>query len=245
MSDLSRALLIGGIIGIGLSPIILAFAWLPMRRRAASDEITQKERMAVLRNVAIGVGVVVLIATAGFYWLSKTADEGDGGMGGMAGGMSGGMPAGGMPGGFTSQTAMPSVPESLAGVPLVESLTGDDALAQVDSMHSSDFPVSGAVVGFYRDKDHESTVWVAVTPAEQMAPAMSADMAEAIASGDTPFGEPESVGDGAWRVEGLGQVHYFFPAGASVWWLSVDEPLVERSLAQVRAAAQSESTAGG
>jgi hypothetical protein len=240
MSDFSRALLIGGIVGLGLSPFILAIAWLPMRRRSADEEVSPEQRKAVLRNVIVGVVVVVAVAAGGFWFLEKHSTEGNT-TGAMSGGMPGGAPGIGGPnmsgGGSMPQMAMPQLPQSLAGVPLVDTLTGDDALQQVDSMHPSEFPLSGATVGYYKNADHESTMWVAMTPSEQMGPAMSASMADAIGNNDTPFGTPQQMDGGVWKLEGLGQVHYFFPAGASVWWISADKDVAAKSLAQAQQAA--------
>lgn len=231
MSDWASAMLIGGIVAVGMSPIILIFAWLPMRRKSAGDEVTPQQRMAVLRNTAIALILVAVIAASGFMILRKSAPPADTTM------ESAGMPGMGSGGGTASHTSVPQIPGKLAGLPLAETLTGQDALRQIDSMHPSQFPVSDAVVGYYKGMGHEATIWVAVTPAESMGPAMSQAMASAISGGNTPFGEPQQMGGGVWRMEGMGQVHYFFPSGGSVWWLSADGPLADRSLEQTRAAA--------
>jgi len=62
-------------------------------------------------------------------------------------------------------------------------------------------------------------------------------MAQAIAGGNTPFGAPQQLDGGIWKLEGLGQVHYFFSAGNSVWWVSADPALAEKSFGQVLTAA--------
>ena len=67
--------------------------------------------------------------------------------------------------------------------------------------------------------------------------AMSDQMAQAIAAGDSPFGTPQQMADGVWKLEGMGQVHLFFNAGTGVWWVSADPSLADKSLDQVRAAA--------
>lgn len=218
MGDWLTAMLVGGIVGLGVAPLILVFAWLPMRRKSEGDEVTVAHRMAILRNTALAIVAVVIITSVGFMVLKKDAPA-DTGMPGMA------MPS------------APHVPYELAGVPLVQTLTGDQALQQIASIHQSDISVVDAVIGYYKGGGHEATVWASVTPAAEMARLMDQQMAEAIGGGNTPFSAPEQISGGVWKVEGMGQVHYFFAAGNGVWWVSADPRLAERSLAQTEAAA--------
>jgi hypothetical protein len=228
------ALLVGGIVAVGLAPFVLAFAWLPMRRKAVDEEVTREQRLAILRNTGLAMLGIVLIVAVAFTVLRKEPATGSatGSAAGMPGGMPGGMPAQGQ-----GQASVPDLPPRLAGVPLAETLTADQALQQVTAFLPSQFPLSGAVVGNYKNGDHESQIWVASTDADAMASAMAEQMAAAIAGGDTPFGMPQQMGGGVWKLQGFGQTQYFFASGNQVWWVSADPSLAEKSLGQVRAAA--------
>lgn len=231
------ALLVGGIVGVGLAPIVLAFAWLPMRRKAADEEVTQQQRMQILRNTGLALLAIIIAVAVAFTMLRRepTNDATAGSIDGMlAANMPDGMPDANMPGSSSTDVALPS---RLAGLPLSDELTGAQAVQQVASMHPSEIPVATAVVGSYKGDGHEATVWAAFTSAPEMAGAMSDQMSQAIATGNTPFGKPQQMADGVWKLEGMGQVHYFFHAGTGVWWVSADPSLAERSLDQVRTAA--------
>ncbi|MCJ7832692.1 MAG: hypothetical protein MUP92_04510 [Actinobacteria bacterium] len=241
MNDWMRALLIGGIVGMGLAPIVLLVVYIPYSRRPADEEVSPEERMAVLKRAAIAIFIIVGVAAGVFLWLDRGAPDPNATAPGI-GGTSGGMPgAGGTQmddGGFTSQTSVPSLPDRIAGLDKVSELTGDAALQQVATMHPSEFPLTGAIVGNYQGKGGKATMWVAVNPSDAMAPAMAEQMATAIGGGETPFTEPIQVQPGVYESEGLGQMHYFFAAGNGVWWLSVDPPLAEKALQQALAASK-------
>lgn len=243
MNDWMRALLIGGVVAMGLAPIVLLIVYVPLARRPAGEEVSRDERMAVLRRAVVAIAVIGGLATGAFFWLDRGApDPGvtapgiggtSGGMPGAGGAEMGEMPGvGGQPGGFTSQTSVPSLPGKLAGLGKVDEVTGDAALQQIETMHPSEFPLTGAVVGTYEGKQGNATLWIAVNPSDAMAPAMAEQMADAIGGGDTPFSEPVEIDPGVWMSEGMGQVHYFFAAGNGVWWLSVDPPLAREALQQ-------------
>jgi hypothetical protein len=199
-----------------------------MRRKAADEEVTKQQRLAILRNTSLALLAIVLVVAVAFTILRK--EPATGSVTGSAAGMPGGMPAGGT-------TSVPDLPLKLAGVPLEETLTADQAMQQVTAFLPSQFPLSGAVVGNYKNGDHESQVWVAATDADAMASAMAEQIAAAIAGGNTPFGTPQQMDGGIWKLQGFGQIQYFFASGNQVWWVSADPSLAGRSLVQARAVA--------
>jgi pilus assembly protein TadC len=73
VSNWLTAILVGGIVAMFVSPFILLVAWLPMRRKAAGEEVSRRERMAVLRNAGIALLAVVVVVAAGFLLLRKDA----------------------------------------------------------------------------------------------------------------------------------------------------------------------------
>ena len=249
MNQWMRALLIGGVVAMGLAPIVLLIVYVPLSRRPAGEEVPREERLAVLKRAVAAIVVIGVIATGVFFWLDRGApDPGVAapGIGGTSGGMpgAGGADMGEMPGmdgesgGFTSQTSVPSLPIKLAGLDKVAELTGDAALQQIETMHPNEFPLTGAVVGTYEGKGTRAMMWIAVNPSEGMAPAMAAQMADAIGGEETPFSEPVEIEPGIWKSEGMQQVHYFFAEGNGVWWLSVDPSVAEQALRQALDAAR-------
>jgi hypothetical protein len=129
--------------------------------------------------------------------------------------------------GYADDTATPGgaapdvplmLPSALGTQAMAWSLTGSEALAQVEGLHIGRFTMSSAEVAGYGP---DATVWVArmadVTPQVAVR-----QMQRAIARGDTPFGTPVRGQGAVWSTDGAGQRHSFFASDDAVWWLSAD-----------------------
>lgn len=128
----------------------------------------------------------------------------------------------------------------LAGLERTEVVTGDAALQRVAEMHKqSDIPISDATIARYGDAEGSAEVWVGRTLNLEMATKLTSDMAEGIAKGKSPFSSATWIeAEAVWQTSGMGQVHYFFPRGNGVWWLSIGADDAATALTQVKELAQ-------
>lgn len=235
MSDFKTALFIGALAAMVSAPFVLLIAWLPLRRKAEDDEVSHAERMAVLRNTLVAI-VLVGAATTGAYLVFN--EEGTGGpveATGTGGGM--GVPPG--MGGTTGSASLPGFPETLAGLPQTEVVSGDQASARLVTMNpGGQFPVSAAQVTTYAEGEDSVEVRVIILPSPEMAQADVDSLVSAFSSGQMVVGAPEEVGDGVYRSESPAGINYYFASGPGVWWVaSADGKLAEKALEDVKALA--------
>lgn len=190
---------------------------------------------AALRIVVFVLAFVGVIgAMVGAAWVyggrdgAKPMDMGTEGMGSMD------MGAG------TDHASAAPLPETVAGLPMVEAITGPEAVEQVSMLHGTDIPVVWAAVGRYEGPDGRVEVWASGSGDRASAVEMTRQMLSGIREGGTPFGPPRRMasGRGVWATSGMGQAHYFFARGGDVWWVSADRAVARQALEDaLRAAA--------
>ena len=113
------------------------------------------------------------------------------------------------------------VPAALAGAPIVTSLRGPAALAEVSRLHGKTIEVVDAAVARYRDG---STIWISASSSALDASRLFWRMNRRMANGTQVFSTPrpqEVGGRPVFVTEGIGQVHYYYQSGARVIWLAV------------------------
>jgi hypothetical protein len=124
------------------------------------------------------------------------------------------------------------LPDTLAGLQLVDSIYHGRAVDAINRLHGLDFSLSSAAVGAYQGQAG-AILWVSGAPTSWHAMSLTKDMRDRIAEGNnpyTPLGEREVGGTVVYALEGLGQRHYYFRAGSLMVWLAVDEELAEAAL---------------
>ena len=134
-----------------------------------------------------------------------------------------------------SNPAPVSIPDTLAGFPLTDQLTGNQAAQDFSQLHGKQFPLTSGAVGFYGN--HQATLWVAGAPLKSMAEEMVITMRDRIAEGRSPFtpiGEISDKERTIYSLEGMGQKHYYFQSGNLVIWLAVDTKTSEMALQQLK-----------
>lgn len=126
-----------------------------------------------------------------------------------------------------------AVPPDLAGRSLTQQETGVAAVAEVVRLHGKDFPLTSGAMAVYGGGT--ATLWVSGAPAAPLAAEMVCAMRDKIAEGRSPF-QPLETRELADRtvyvLEGMGQRHFYFQAGALVAWLAADEAIAEQALAE-------------
>jgi len=128
-----------------------------------------------------------------------------------------------------------SIPDTLAGLPLTDRMTGKQAAADFSQLHGKQFPLTSGAVGVYGD--YQATLWAAGAPLKGMAAEMVNAMRDKIAEGRSPFkpvGEISDNGRTIYSLEGMGQGHYYFQSGKYVIWLAVETDLAETALQQLK-----------
>ncbi|TES92290.1 MAG: hypothetical protein E3J88_01290 [Anaerolineales bacterium] len=127
------------------------------------------------------------------------------------------------------------LPEQLAGIFRYSMVTGPQALDEISFMHGKEFELISGARGTYGQRG-EITVWVSSASSENAANELVEEMTEKIAEGNSPFiptGEDLLGGRIIHRLEGLGQVHFYFQSGNLVIWFGVDSELADQALVQV------------
>jgi hypothetical protein len=209
---------------IGLAPVILLGVAL-VRRWHDEDEVHSRGQSGRSTLLVVAVFTAVFLVLGGTAaWVLSARGTGTGiaiggtsGMSGMARGGSTAMPGMGAGGG----TRLPVLP-SLAGMQLTSSVTDADAIEQVAALHGSEFPVRAAFIGTYGDG--RATIWVSLAPDVASAKRQVRMMAGAIATSGSPFVQPWPVEGrpGVFATTGMGQRHFFFARGQTVWWVASD-----------------------
>jgi len=215
---------------IGLAPLLLVGVYVARRRaeRVTSPESTSATggRRSAL-PIVTGITIALLIIGGGVAWTfsgpgaAPPSDEAMTGMSGMAGG----------PGSADPEGA--PVPMMLADQPLTSYVEGQDAMADVARLHGSTFEMTDAEIAAYGDG--VVTIWRSGTADPETAVDQVERMREGIAGGGSPFEAPHPLRarPGVYATSGMGQKHFFFTSGASVWWVSVMPGMARPVLAEL------------
>ena len=113
------------------------------------------------------------------------------------------------------------VPATLAGNPIVTSLRGTAALADVSRLHGKTIDAVDAAVARYQNG---ATVWISVSSSALEASRLFWRMNRRMANGTEVFSAPrpqEIAGRSVFVTEGIGQIHYYYQSGTRVIWLAV------------------------
>ncbi len=124
------------------------------------------------------------------------------------------------------------LPESVAGSGLVLKSEGWRAVDEVQRLHQQDFPLTGGAVGSY-GVNRKAILWVAESPFVFLAKRMSFAMRNKIASVNSPFTPSGEFHDGdriVYKLNGMGQKHYYFQSGKIVVWLAADADTAEQAI---------------
>lgn len=127
----------------------------------------------------------------------------------------------------------PSIPDQLAGLNRSDYRTGAEAMAEFESLHGKQFPLTSGGIATYGSD--QATLWVAGASSDDIASQMVNSMREKIAQGNSPFTPLSELTDGdrtVYSLEGMGQKHYYFQSKNLVIWLAVEPALADHALQQ-------------
>lgn len=125
------------------------------------------------------------------------------------------------------------IPETLAGLPLIKSERGMDALSEFENLHGKGFDLVGGYRADYASKDETATLWVGQAKDDKSAEALATAMADKIGSGNPMFTDLQelSIANRAlYTVNGQGQQHFFYAQNNKIVWLAIDPALAPDAL---------------
>src|SRR5574341_794601 len=127
------------------------------------------------------------------------------------------------------------LPERISNLPLSGKTTGQKAVWELTRLHQKGFPLVSAAVGMY-GAEHQVMLWVSGAPITPLASRMLASMRDKIAEGRSPFTPTGEWKDGnrmIYKMEGMGQMHYYFQSGNLLVWMAANPDLAEQALGEV------------
>lgn len=185
----------------------------------------------------ISIAVVAVLVTAGIwsFYTNVIDPHGDGVDAGAVASTDSAVASAEAPGasgaaGYSSAGAVEVLPPTLSEWRLGAVVTGDAAIASVERLHGKDLGagIIEAWVGEYGGAPGgpaAATVWVSRSPDAAAARELYVRMTERIGEGNSPFTGLRPIEDTdveGYRLEGMGQAHYYFLLDDDVYWLAVD-----------------------
>jgi hypothetical protein len=137
--------------------------------------------------------------------------------------------------GVASKDETVRIPKLLAGVGLSEVDHGVDAVKEITQLHQKDLGVVDGAMGVYGN-NNQISLWVARFSTSAIADQMVSAMREKITPGKFPFSPTGSIqinDHTIYKLEGMGQNHYYFQSDSLVIWLAADGGLADQALKDV------------
>lgn len=128
------------------------------------------------------------------------------------------------------------LPVRLATFTLTEQLTGDAAARMIDHLHGKGVTPAENLIGFYSGEGGTATLYVSRYPNESEPVRVMERMAQRIREGNPIFGdytERTVAGKRVAACVGMGQRHFFFAHGVTLYWLGVDSARAEETLEEL------------
>lgn len=120
----------------------------------------------------------------------------------------------------TRQQTKAGAPSAIAGVRLLETVTGEAAVAEMSSLHKSDIRIRGGWVGHY---ERGAIIFVGEAASEADAAQLVDAMTARITAGSSMFahlGQQDVGGQTVHIVKSGDQMHYYYGRGTSVVWIA-------------------------
>lgn len=127
-----------------------------------------------------------------------------------------------------------NLPSEVADLPLTNSKSGKEAVAEFTSLHNEEFPIISGTVATYGNG--AITLWVAVTSSDSIAAQLVSDMQSKISEGNSPFSpinEIQDVNRKVYVLDGMGQKHYYFQSKDRVIWLASQPQTADQAIQQI------------
>lgn len=132
--------------------------------------------------------------------------------------------------------AVVRLPQSIAGMELVQAIEGDEAAAIIDRLHHGTVSTRANAIGEYEGGGRSATYYVSLYDDSGQAVQAMEDMAAVMSGGGHGFShlmKRTADGEEFYMALGQGQAHYFFARGAELVWLAVDMEVAEGAVKEV------------
>jgi hypothetical protein len=127
----------------------------------------------------------------------------------------------------------PVLPARLGAMTLSARVSGTDAAAIVNRMHGEEVAQAKNFIGLYSSMAGNATVYASIFSSPSAAQSAVLAMSSRISGGAPEFShyrEFSSRGQQVSMCTGLGQIHYFFARGRTLYWIAVDPPVAAGAL---------------
>ncbi|TVQ99416.1 MAG: hypothetical protein EA399_07445 [Desulfovibrionales bacterium] len=128
------------------------------------------------------------------------------------------------------------IPQSIAGMTLINLIDGDEAATIIDRMHRGNVATQANFIAMYQGLDASATYYVSLYDNPQQALLDKEEMAEIMAREDHGFSHlmRRTKNDMVFYMAlGQGQAHYFFARDNELIWLAVNIDMAEKALGDV------------
>jgi hypothetical protein len=129
-----------------------------------------------------------------------------------------------------------SLPQSIAGMELVQAIEGAEAAAIIDRLHHGTVATRANAIGEYAGGGRSATYYVSLYDNPKQAVQAMEDMAAVMSGGGHGFSHlmKRTAADREFYMAlGQGQAHYFFARDAELVWLAVDMDVAEGAVKEV------------
>lgn len=134
-----------------------------------------------------------------------------------------------------------AIPHKIGDLTVASSITGPEAVAQMEQLHGKGIGVTGGYLAQYKGPTGSMMVWVGKTDTAANAEKLLVLMTEKIRAGNQTFSAPVELkieGATVYRTAGGGAQNYYYQMGNKVVWLTVSssqsDSLVKAALGLIR-----------
>jgi hypothetical protein len=128
------------------------------------------------------------------------------------------------------------LPLQLGELTLYDERSGDDARQIIDRLHGKSVTPIENFIGEYAGPAGKATLYLSVYSGREEAVRIQQRMAGRIREGNSVFGQYTELTIADYPVafcRGMGQAHYFFSSGMTVYWLAVDDAVSSTAIASL------------
>jgi hypothetical protein len=127
------------------------------------------------------------------------------------------------------------LPETLYGFKLVNKLTGVEAKKFVDQLHLNEVAPQKNEIGFYESPVGSLMIYVTYYDDNAKSQSEYKKMISKISPENSVFYDPKIVTidqKNIYKCYGMAQVHYVFPSGKELYWVSIDPGLGDKFITE-------------
>ena len=128
--------------------------------------------------------------------------------------------------GFSGEKGNDKFPGELLGLPFVQYVEGEEAIASIGQLHGTDVGTKEGYIASYQDqaKGQSITIWISVDPVAKAQELFKVMDSKITNNPNTPFKgrtELEVNGLKVIKVTGMGQDHYYWVEGEENIWVAL------------------------